>query len=189
MRSTEFQASLEAGSSHFLASRFFEAHEAWEAGWLATHGTEKQVLQVLVLWATAYHHAVKNNRTGALNLMKRALEKLEKSVVVPRAPIDFEALRDALVQSWEALSAQGPLNLAPPAWAASGEADGGADEVDLVQRTSCPYCGEPVAVEVDAQLAGGAEYVEDCPVCCHPWTVVVRDEAGRVSVGLERSDE
>jgi predicted metal-dependent hydrolase len=189
MHATKFEASLSAGSSHFMASRFFEAHEAWEAGWLQTHGTEKHVLQVLVLWAAAYHHARKHNRTGALNLMQRALEKLERSTGEARAPLDLEALREALVHSWEALSAPGPLNLTPPAWRSTGELDEGLAEVDLLRRTSCPYCGEPVAVEVDAELAGGAEYVEDCPVCCHPWTVVIRDDAGRVFVGLERGDE
>ena len=32
----------------------------------------------------------------------------------------------------------------------------------------CDSCGEEIVVEVD--LSGGShqEYVEDCPVCCHP---------------------
>ena len=40
----------------------------------------------------------------------------------------------------------------------------------------CPYCGEWVVVFVDP--GGGVEqtYVEDCPVCCRPWTVHAREE-------------
>jgi transcription elongation factor Elf1 len=31
----------------------------------------------------------------------------------------------------------------------------------------CPYCGESISVLVDSSEAG-AEYVEDCQVCCRP---------------------
>lgn len=31
----------------------------------------------------------------------------------------------------------------------------------------CPYCGEPFETSVDCS-AGTQEYIEDCPVCCHP---------------------
>ena len=39
---------------------------------------------------------------------------------------------------------------------------------------SCPYCGEEVEILLDP--GGGTEqrYVEDCEVCCRPWTVTVR---------------
>ncbi len=36
----------------------------------------------------------------------------------------------------------------------------------------CPYCGEPVQLVVDAS-EGPQSYVEDCPVCCRPMTVVL----------------
>ena len=32
---------------------------------------------------------------------------------------------------------------------------------------SCPFCGERFEALVDTS-AGGADYVEDCPVCCRP---------------------
>ena len=32
---------------------------------------------------------------------------------------------------------------------------------------NCPYCGEPFETSVDCS-AGAQEYLEDCPVCCHP---------------------
>ena len=59
----------------------------------------------------------------------------------------------------------------------------------LAQR--CPYCGEPVDVEVEELGASHEEYVEDCPVCCRPWTVVVtRDQEGDgIEILLRREDE
>ena len=54
----------------------------------------------------------------------------------------------------------------------------------------CPYCFEPVEVWVD--LGGGTSqrYVEDCPVCCRPWEVVVTaDEEGLPTVALLHQDE
>jgi hypothetical protein len=53
----------------------------------------------------------------------------------------------------------------------------------------CPYCGEVVDVEVDAVGAGSETYVEDCPVCCRPWTVHVVREGEGVSVSLGRDDD
>ncbi|HEY8682184.1 MAG TPA: CPXCG motif-containing cysteine-rich protein, partial [Rhodanobacter sp.] len=32
---------------------------------------------------------------------------------------------------------------------------------------SCPYCGEPIEILVDAS-AGDQHYIEDCQVCCRP---------------------
>ena len=32
---------------------------------------------------------------------------------------------------------------------------------------TCPYCGEPIELLLDAS-AGEQAYIEDCPVCCRP---------------------
>jgi hypothetical protein len=53
----------------------------------------------------------------------------------------------------------------------------------------CPYCGEEVEVEVDPLGASSETYVEDCPVCCRPWTVSVSREEDGVSVHLGREDD
>ncbi len=37
-------------------------------------------------------------------------------------------------------------------------------------RTSCPYCGEPLVLLLD-ESDQGAEYTEDCQVCCRPMIV------------------
>ena len=59
----------------------------------------------------------------------------------------------------------------------------------LAQR--CPYCGETVDLEVDEQGVSHEEYVEDCPVCCRPWTVVVSrgGDSDGIEVHLRREDE
>lgn len=58
-----------------------------------------------------------------------------------------------------------------------------ADSVDV----TCPYCGEPGTVELDAE-EGNSEFVQDCAVCCRPWLVritVRRDGSADVTVGQE----
>jgi hypothetical protein len=55
---------------------------------------------------------------------------------------------------------------------------------------ACPYCGELVTLFIDP--GGGEEqlYVEDCPVCCRPWTVAARqEEAGGFAVAVTRQDD
>ena len=47
-------------------------------------------------------------------------------------------------------------------------------------RVNCPYCGEvgEVEADVDPSEPGEHVFVQDCEVCCRPWTV-------RVKVGYE----
>ena len=53
--------------------------------------------------------------------------------------------------------------------------------------TQCPYCGEPIALELD--LSGGSQvYTEDCAVCCQPIRValtVAPDETYTVDIARE----
>lgn len=44
---------------------------------------------------------------------------------------------------------------------------------DLSAEVTCPYCGETVEIALDPGSGNQQEYVEDCPVCCQPWSVVV----------------
>ncbi|MBI3858490.1 MAG: CPXCG motif-containing cysteine-rich protein [Planctomycetes bacterium] len=58
------------------------------------------------------------------------------------------------------------------------------DAVEVI----CPYCGEPGTVSVDA-AEEDAEFVQDCAVCCRPWTVRVRirrDGSADVTVGADQ---
>ncbi|MDA1038856.1 MAG: CPXCG motif-containing cysteine-rich protein [Planctomycetota bacterium] len=37
----------------------------------------------------------------------------------------------------------------------------------------CDSCGEEIVVPVDISAGSHQDYVEDCPVCCHPMTLHV----------------
>ena len=54
----------------------------------------------------------------------------------------------------------------------------------------CPYCGEAgeldLQSDVDFDSPGDQVFVQDCAVCCRPWTVTVRvtsDGTVAVTVG------
>ena len=50
----------------------------------------------------------------------------------------------------------------------------------------CPYCGELIELALEVDLAGAL--VQDCEVCCRPWSVVVgRDDEGLPTVTVERT--
>jgi hypothetical protein len=55
---------------------------------------------------------------------------------------------------------------------------------------TCPYCGEPGELEIDAtDEPSEQEFVQDCEVCCRPWSVTIRTAAdGSVDVQVERDD-
>lgn len=52
----------------------------------------------------------------------------------------------------------------------------------------CPYCGETTELDVDNVGVHHENYVEDCPVCCRPWVVLVDRTDAEVEVHVERSD-
>lgn len=54
----------------------------------------------------------------------------------------------------------------------------------------CPYCGEASSIALDPGSGASQEYVEDCPVCCQPWTVRVHyDGSGAPHVTASAMDE
>ncbi len=54
----------------------------------------------------------------------------------------------------------------------------------------CPYCNESVEITLDPSGGSTQEYVEDCEVCCQPWTVTVQyQEDGAAEVRVEPLDE
>lgn len=61
----------------------------------------------------------------------------------------------------------------------------GAELIDAVS-VSCPYCGAEVELVIDPVGGDLQEYVEDCEVCCQPWSVRVsmgRDGVESVDIG------
>ena len=52
---------------------------------------------------------------------------------------------------------------------------------------TCPYCGAPTDVHVEA---GADRYIEDCTVCCQPIELTARpDASGSVELEAHRGDE
>jgi len=50
----------------------------------------------------------------------------------------------------------------------------------------CDSCGEEIVIPVDVSAGESQEYVEDCPVCCHPNLVHVEvEEDGKVRIWSE----
>jgi transposase-like protein len=60
---------------------------------------------------------------------------------------------------------------------------------DFVSIT-CPYCGEPAELDVEADGASRQSYVQDCPVCCQPWQIeLTRDRDGDWSAVVKTDSE
>ena len=54
----------------------------------------------------------------------------------------------------------------------------------------CPYCNETVEIALDPGGGAEQEYVEDCEVCCQPWTVNLRYNGdGTAQVSLTPLDQ
>ena len=50
----------------------------------------------------------------------------------------------------------------------------------------CNACGEQIVVPLDVSGGNRQDYVEDCPVCCHPNLIHVDfDEEGDVRISAE----
>ena len=53
----------------------------------------------------------------------------------------------------------------------------------------CPHCGESVSIALDPGSGDAQEYVEDCEVCCRPWTVRVNYFRGDAEVSVMPLDQ
>lgn len=53
-------------------------------------------------------------------------------------------------------------------------------------RYTCGSCGEEIVIPLDYSQGTSQEYVEDCPVCCHPNLIHIEvDESGHADVWNE----
>jgi hypothetical protein len=49
----------------------------------------------------------------------------------------------------------------------------------------CDSCGEEIVIPLDLSAGSVQEYVEDCPVCCHPNVVHVEIDGDNVRAWAE----
>ncbi len=62
------------------------------------------------------------------------------------------------------------------------EAEALDDETSYV----CQSCGEDIVIPIDPFAGANQEYVEDCPICCHPHVLSVHiDRDGTITVTAE----
>jgi DNA-directed RNA polymerase subunit RPC12/RpoP len=55
---------------------------------------------------------------------------------------------------------------------------------------ACNSCGEEIVVPIDFSAGTSQEYVEDCPVCCHPNVIHVEvEDGGEVRVWAENESD
>ena len=57
--------------------------------------------------------------------------------------------------------------------------------VEDTVRVRCPYCREWVDLYIDPDTTG--TLVEDCAVCCRPWSVIVERDGDRLRVHVSRA--
>ena len=51
---------------------------------------------------------------------------------------------------------------------------------------TCPYCGEAVEIRVEDDVRGS--FVQDCEVCCNPWSVQLTRSADGTDCVVVRAD-
>ncbi len=177
-------ATVQAGLVRFQRGDFHAAHDAWEEGWRKAQGSERQLFQALVQLAAAFHQWGRGKPEGAATLFGRARSHLG-SVPSTLLGVEVSELELAL-GAWEEGANRGdPLPVSPRLRAL--EPSGAALRAGHHPR--CPYCGERVTVQAEPVGVSEETYVEDCPVCCRPWTVRVSRDGSELSVTLGREDD
>jgi len=74
----EDREAVKLGLDLFNEERYWESHEALEAAWRRSSGSEKEILQGIILLAAALVHLQKAEEGITISVMQRAYEKLEK---------------------------------------------------------------------------------------------------------------
>jgi len=96
----EPELAIREGLQLFNEERYWESHEALESAWRRAEGSEKEILQGLILTAAALVHVQKNDEAVALGIMKRAEGKLAGHDV-KHWGIDIPALHGTLAKMIE----------------------------------------------------------------------------------------
>ncbi len=165
--------------------RWREAHEVFEAGWRRSQGALHSVLHALAQLGAAMIKWSEGKPLPATTLFGRARRRLGGLPSRVQA-LDVEALESMMLGFQESLAGGEAAPTGVDLVLEVGEA---AKSDAAALAAQCPYCGERVTVQVEPIGAQAEQYVEDCPVCCRPWTVdVARDESGP-SIQLHREDD
>ena len=88
---------IEDGIFYFNNERFWECHEAFEGVWKQCSGQEKETVQGIILLAVAFGHAQRDEISVGIGMLKRVLEKIEKSSPKYHS-IDIDRIRNNTIQ-------------------------------------------------------------------------------------------
>jgi hypothetical protein len=178
-------SALVEGARLLGEGRWREAHEVFEEGWRRTREPLHALFHALAQLGAAMLKWSEKKPVPAATLFGRIRGHLEGLPSQVQA-LDVDALESMVLGFQESL-ARGDAAPTEVHLVLDGDKAATSDAIALVAR--CPYCGERVTVHVEPIGAHAEHYVEDCPVCCRPWSVeVTRDESGP-SVQLHREDD
>lgn len=86
---------IKDGVYYFNNERFWESHESLEGVWKQCYGTEKDLVQGIILLAVAFAHGQKNERNVGIGMLSRSLEKLGDSPAM-YSNIDVDRIRNKI---------------------------------------------------------------------------------------------
>jgi hypothetical protein len=71
---------FQQGYRQFEQAQYFDAHESWEALWLAlpNPSAQRDLLQGLIQVTVAFHHHQHGNPVGAKNLLQKATDRFNR---------------------------------------------------------------------------------------------------------------
>ena len=107
----EKREALAKGIREFNAWRFYDCHETLEDVWRAEDGPLADFFQGIIKVAAGFHHLLRGNHKGAVNLLGHALTLLE-----PYRPacmgVDVQRLIDEASTCYERVRELGPERIA-----------------------------------------------------------------------------
>ena len=93
-----FHQHLARGVELFNRQEFYEAHEAWEQGWIDEVSDDRRLLQGLIQVAAGFYKLQTGSPVGTVKLLEQGSAKL-RSFVGRSYGVDLEALLPA-VEAW-----------------------------------------------------------------------------------------
>jgi hypothetical protein len=178
-------AELLSGARLLASGTWRASHEAFETAWRRSHGEGRDLLQALAQLAAALLKWSDGHLEPAATILGRVRRRLE-GLPSHVSRVDVETLESTVLELQERLALREPApgQVRVPL---EDRAEAPADRVAV--GAPCPYCGERVTVHVEPTGMSTEQYVEDCPVCCRPWTVNVERAGDRPMVTLAREDD
>jgi predicted metal-dependent hydrolase len=101
---TTFEQSLARGIELFNRQEFYEAHEAWEEGWIDELSDQRLLLQGLIQVSAGFYKLQLGAPTGMLKLLEQGLNKL-RPFLGDSLGVELEALLPR-VEWWRAQAAK-----------------------------------------------------------------------------------